>query len=270
MDKMLASTSLHVEECGDLYRGLARLCRDDWEAPRAVVVCVDGLGKAEMEFFSIISRTRPRTYVYVYGDERAASLIATAIELGAAGKATDDVILNLAATATQPSTESPTEAPPRVVTPEEPAVGASVSAAAPKDGPSSPPRADDFATAVSSEPLVTAPAEPVPSAPAESSPKPADKPGDGQRAEEVASEGSVRVPWRRYKGGPVRKGPQERKSPPDDPDTTEHAKPRVSSHEPLLTDEELQALIGDDIAAIAPNGQDAGEPGERNDGGGPS
>lgn len=265
MDNMLASTALHVEDCGDPYRGLARLCRDDREAPRAVVVCVDGFGKPEMEFFSIISRTRPRTYVYVYGDERAASLIATAIELGAAGKATDDVIYNLAATATQPSTESPTAAPPRTVTPEEPIVEASMSAAAPKDSLSSPSRAGDFATAVSSEPLIA-----VPAAPAESSPELTDKPGYGERAEEAASESSVRVPWRRYKGGPVRKGPQERKSPSDDEDTILHAKPRVSSHEPLLTDEELQALIGNDVAPIAPDGQDAGEPGEGNDGGGSS
>ena len=269
MDRLLASTSLHVEDCGDPYRGLARLCRDDWEAPRAVVVCVDGLGKAEMEFFSIVSRTRPRTNVYVYGDERAASLIATAIELGAAGKATDDVINNLAATAAQPHTESPTAAPPHIVTPEEPILEVSMSAVASKDSPSPPP-ASDFATAVSREPLVTAPAEPVPPAPTESSPKLADKPGQGERTEEVASEGSVRVPWRRYKGGPVRKGPQERKSPSDDPNTAEPAKPRVSSHEPLLTEEELQALIGNDIAAVAPDAQDAGEPGERNDAGGPS
>jgi len=268
MDKMLASTSLHVENCGDLYRGLARLCHDDREVPRAVIVCVDGLGKAEMEFFSIVSRTCPRIYVYVYGDQRSASRIAAAIDLGATGEATDDVIRNLAATVTQPAAESPRPALPRIVRPEEPAVEALVSAQVPKDSPSSLVGLDHSAPAVSDEPPVTAPSEPAATALAEPSTKLADKPDGRQQVDDEASQDSVRVPWRRYKGGPVRKGPQQRMPPSDDAKATEHAKSRAPAHEPLLTEEELQALIGDDIAAITPDSHDAGEPGERNDGGG--
>ncbi len=252
MDKMLASTSLHVENCGDLYRGLARLCREDREVPRAVILGVDGLGKAEMEFFSIVSRTRPRTYVYVYGDQRSASRIAAAIDLGATGEATDDVIRNLAATVTQPAVE------------------ALVSAQVPKDSPSSLAGLDHSAPTVSDEPPVTAPSEPAATALAEPSTKLADKPDGHQQVGDEASQDSVRVPWRRYKGGPVRKGPQQRKPPSDDAKATEHAKSRAPAHEPLLTEEELQALIGDDIAAITPDSHDAGEPSEQNDGGGPS
>ena len=62
----LAAISLRVEECPDVYRGLARLARSDGDRPAAVIVCVDGLGDRELGFFPIVARQWSDVRVYVY------------------------------------------------------------------------------------------------------------------------------------------------------------------------------------------------------------
>ena len=80
-----------------------------------------------------------------------------------------------------------------------------------------------------------------------------------ERAAE-GSEDAARVPWLRYEGRPTRTAPQRR--PPTSEQTKQSDRPssgtdsptgRTGSPEPLLTEEELRALMGgDDIASIGP------------------
>jgi len=64
----------------------------------------------------------------------------------------------------------------------------------------------------------------------------------------------VPVPWLRHHERPVRRGPGRQEPEAGEQSASEAAAPaRRSPTTPLLTEEELQALIGDDIAAIAPD-----------------
>jgi len=96
LDAVLASVSLDVDLCGDVYRGLARLLDADSTSTRAIVVRLDDLSPSELEFFSIVARLRRSVPVYVYGQPRSSALIAKAIELGAAGIATAETLRGLA------------------------------------------------------------------------------------------------------------------------------------------------------------------------------
>lgn len=79
----------------DVYRTLARLCANDASPPGALLVCVDDLGRAEMEFFSIVARTCRGVPVYAYGEERARHRVESAVALGAI-EASEATILALA------------------------------------------------------------------------------------------------------------------------------------------------------------------------------
>ena len=71
----------------------------------------------------------------------------------------------------------------------------------------------------------------------------------------------TRVPWLKYENKPVRRAPQRiAPEPTDAVDPKERHRPdeaiarkEPSATEPLLTEEELRALIGDDISSIAPS-----------------
>ena len=203
-DTRLAATPLDVEACGDVYRGLARLGRSGSGEFRAVFVNMHCVGELEMEFFTIASRVDPAVPVFVYGDDRSRRRLERAIERGAAGPATDELLTSLAheTTATEASSD-----PASPATPPPPRKDRSV-AASPSDEGGLHPVDDDE---------LIAPA---------------------------------RVPWQRHRTASIRvKPPGER---PTDAPAEPSRTPSRSLDEPLLTEEELQALLGDDIAAIAP------------------
>jgi len=79
---------------------------------------------------------------------------------------------------------------------------------------------------------------------------------------------SPRVPWLRYADGPQRAAPPVRKPPAPIPPAPAPSAP-APDYEPLLTDEELEALLSDDISAIAPRPTSTRRRDERPEGGRP-
>jgi hypothetical protein len=238
MDARLASASLQVSTCGDVYRGLSRLCLSGPDDLRAVIVCVDGLVAADFEFFAIASRMYRGVPVYVYGRQRATSQIARAIELGAIEQVTEDIIAGLAARLFRPTPQPAVYEPvPRPDTPP-------VSAPAPVS--TAPPEAlrRDADTVDRSTTIM--PEEPLEGSDHQAS--------GGVEADDAAGATPVPVPWLRHDERPVRRGPGRREPTAAEQSASEAAAPAPRSPTaPLLTDEELQALMGDDIAAIAPD-----------------
>ncbi len=258
VDALLESASLRVAACPDVYRGLARLLSAASQTPAAVIVCVDELGPREMEFFSIVSRRRPGLLVYVYGRPRFESRLTQAVGLGAAGRVTEEAILRLAAADTPPPVQESHEQPPsKSVAADKPVTQETFSSDEPPL-PRQPAQPGDRASADlegTDVPAVEPPAADSSRGGEDSEPQPSEpRPFEPQPIEPQPSEQVVRVPWLRYADRPARTGP--RKPPPlptEDPTESAPEGPPRELPEPLLTDEELRALIGeDDIAALAP------------------
>ncbi len=251
MDALLVAAASDVDSCSDVYRGLARSGHSGPDAPRAVIVCVDGLGAAEMEFFHLFSRLRRGVKVYVYasphGGERSTSRMARAIELGATGLATEDVIRRLAKTVSHPAARADIRNAPN--DDRSPAQTSAESTPAPPPIAKSP----DTDALEESVPVVT---EEPPVA------HPDELEADKAAADDDTLEGPVRVPWLRYNDGPSRVAPRRRGPPAADPAVIEPAPSRSAPRRPLITSEELQALLGDDIAAIAPDDGPESQPHE--------
>lgn len=219
-DALLATTHLHVETCEDVYRGLARLCRPDLDPLGAVFVRVDVLQPAEFEFFTLASRVRQSVPVYVYSQRPSETSIAEAIQLGATGEANSETIHSLASGG--PGLP-PAFAPPGDL------LGVEF---------------DEAAQHPTDDPVEATPPE-------QQELRPAD--GEiGESAEPAPMPSRARVPWLHYADRPKRAGPPLREPPDSGRNAPEDQTSRPVSHEPLLTEAELQALLGDDIAAIAP------------------
>ena len=250
MSARLASASVNAEECGDVYRGLARVCSGDLGTCQTVMVCVDGLGSAELEFFSVVSRHRRDIVVYVYGDERSAGRIAEAIKLGAIGPVTDDLVHAVLSAEDREAAETPPLVGRMVAPVREPTDERLVSLR-----PDGPPREDEVAPLVAVDGGTPA---------ASGQPLPEDEPAvphpDGKPAAPDFHAGEkdempvqpARVPWLHYSGRPPRTPPRVHPPPAEATGPVEPIRSRRSSCEPLLTEAELQALLGDDIATIAP------------------
>ena len=237
IDAWLRAAAVDVEVCGDVYRGLARILRRGTEAPSAVLVCIDDLGSAEFEFFSLAAASRSSAKVYVYGDERWESRVARALDLGAAGRATEQVIRTLVP---PPARAEPLPSPePKKVVPTE-------REALPEPFPAP----ANLAGTV--EPIAQEPKGPL-------------SRGEEAPRQGEARESAVRVPWLRYGSTPSRTPPSRQHVRPEPPAPAPPHRPPPADREPLLTEEELRALIGDDIAAIAPaeHETDSGEDGAK-------
>ena len=212
MSARLTATGLDVRDVSDVYRALARIGSAGSNSPLAVVVCADDLTTAELEFFSIVGRIHRSVAVYVYGRSSARERIAQAIDMGATGELTDDVIRTLADTTTST-----------------PSTGDDDAAAAP--------------ASLHSEDIEDA-ARRFWKDQSESSAE------STQRTGEVREPPSdpARFPWRRYEDAPKRKPPSQGQPTSFSKREDEQPDPSIPVHEPLLTDEELRALIGDDPA----------------------
>lgn len=216
----LAAASIEAETCGDVYRALARLCSTKPLSIQAVIVCVDDLGAPELSFFSLVRQVCRGISVYVYGHERAEPRIARAIQSGATGRVSEEVLTSISQRcrkATPWSAETKADVNER-----KPEATAPVADAAPQSG-------------ALGEPPAMLDEEPTP-----------------RQNDKETPTGPARVPWLRYLDTPVRTPPK-----PVPPTTSEPAErppsaPRPPMQGPLLSPEELEALIGNDPVADSP------------------
>lgn len=271
MGESLAAAGVHVDVCYDVYRGLARLCRSGGST-RVVVVCVDGLGRSELEFFSVASRTCRSVDLYAYGDQSPASWLAEVTQLEGVRPVTDELIRTLGEKGVpgrqRDSTAGPTEAAVRK--PDGPACGsvaefapaAPEPVAPPEHGPTAPaersgtPRPGTPDPSTEDREVAARPQRPA----ADDEESVASTPGEVPTPGDAVTGGPVRVPWLRYTETPQRR-PPPRPAPSSDGGATREPMSRpLPASEPLLTEAELQALMGDDIAAIVPEAPEATGP----------
>lgn len=221
---LLDESGTGVETCGDVYAALARLCAPprtvsiEPSSIRAVVVDISVLGTAEMEFFSLLARSKPGLPVYVYGPDHLEARITEALNRGAAGVATEKTVRSLAASASSVLEEA--EQSSETV---------------------------HVADALEPAPVENTTTEPVFTEDLEDEPD--------ERNDEI--EMPPRLPWLRNADAPSRIGPRrpsnERADTPDTGEVADKQRPSTR-YEPLLSEEELRVLLGDDdIAAIAPD-----------------
>ncbi len=238
MDTLLKAASLKVVLCGDVYEGLARVTQAEPGSPHVIITCVDGLGAAEMEFFSLIPRIRRDVSVYVYGSERSAARVASAIELGATAKATENVIRRL--------TERVACLPDQFKV-QDAGHGDTAPAQACADSPAT--VEAEWSVGVDAEQCATVVAE-EPSCAGKNRVEAQDETIDG-----YSLSGPVRVPWQRYQNGPHREAPARRGPTSNVPKVADPPVPRELALEPLISEEELRALLADDTPAVAPDDQ---------------
>lgn len=230
LDAQLQRFPAQVVEFPDVYRTLAWLCTRKPDGrfehtPRAVLVCVDQLAPEEFEFFGLMAHLRPGLTVLVYGQDRSPA-ITRALQGGAGALLTPAALEAL-------RVEEPT-----------PAADAAPPAEPPTDAPDSP----VTATLVGDE--------------EEEDEELLDEPSEEE--EEFEEPSPTRVPWRTYNDRPQRIAPSRR---PDgngaDARPTIQGKATGRSSAPLLSEEELRALIGDDVSSLAPPGPGISEYGPR-------
>lgn len=229
----------------DVYGALAALARQERVTLRAVVLDADSFGRAELEFFRVLARVFPRVAVFVHGGPRSATWLSEALSLGARDLRESDALaaFQQAANRNTPSAIGiDTDGRTHDMATEQPGLDEPASTAGPDL------RSYSSADAVPSDDLVT----------------PA-----------TADAAPIRVPWRDYTGTPLRTPPAqpqpvnehtsplpgERASPVDEqvggpPDDDRTAPLSVGQperrnqpeeYEPLLTEEELRALLEDEF-----------------------
>jgi len=224
----LQQAGWNVVECPDVYRALARIGRAGGEFA-AIVVCVDWLEAAQFEFFQLAVRRDACPRLLVYAGVQARLKLEVALRLGAHDQIRLETIGEVLGDRPEmDATAAPHKAPQATVEKapagDEPAV-APATAVAPAAQPESEPSDSEE------------------EAPAEAEAKAAAEPPDS------GASGTVRVPWLRYSGGPQRTPP---KKTPDQKGPTESARPQSpdaapapEAEPPLLSQEELDALLGD-------------------------
>jgi|CXWL01.1.fsa_nt_gi hypothetical protein len=225
VEQWVDQAGMTVGRCPDVYLGLAQALGKSPRDLRAVLVSVEDLLTDEFEFFSLLSRARRDFPVLVYGT-RCPDRVIRALQSGAKGLATQDAVLALSERSERPAfrEESALATPPLAVPP-----------------PSMPvvsEKLDTNSTAMLIEEIEDEPRE------------------DANPAV------TARVPWLRYSDGPARQRPsapkQERVEPSStggvhDAETCNGRPPGKCEreYEPLLTEQELAALLADDLDDVA-------------------
>ena len=209
MAEVIRQSGCEVVAVGDVYRALARLGRMSAGDVAAVIVCLDRLTEAQLEFIQLASRQHRGVPVYVYGQPQARSKIDAAVRLGAAG-AVDAARLD------------------RVFSGRGAGNGRTTDASGADEAVDEPEGAD---LEVSTGGRAVEETEPVEAAePIEPVAAKSTKPGSGS---------TVRVPWLRYDDRPQRTPPKKAPSKPPTPEPPAEVEP------PLLSPEELEALMGE-------------------------
>lgn len=243
-----ASDSVLVVE--DVYHALVKLARADAHRISAAVVCVDAVDPEELAFFTLLARRRNVPPSYVYGHERSLAKLGRAIEMGATGEADVDLIEQL--------TMRP-PAPNDAAVPHEPTEDPSALTGSLPSGPvfeTVVPAVDDryesfdplsFQEHCDSDETADAQVGEADGATTDAADEPTPAP------EQAEPDAPARVPWRQYGGRPPRQAPQ-RTPPPASPaaDEREADSDPDDLHQPLLTEEELRALIGNDPTPPSP------------------
>jgi hypothetical protein len=228
-----------------------------------VIVSLDTLEHAELEFFGTVARCLPHLPVLVYSPSGQGELLIQALELGATGPATAESLRELANRLTTPAAALPTE---------EIAVDEEAERLPPTPTPMAAFTVDESPTVLDDEFDLEA--------------EPEDPDGDGLGDDELGSDdfqddvqhdgeddgqddsevprGPVRVPWLRYADVPARSGPPTApQSEPIEPATPSPAGGDIDKHTPLLTEEELRALMGpeefDDGTELGQRGDEQGD-----------
>ena len=245
IETALRAAGCEVVSVPDVYRALARIGRLGAEAFSAVVVCVDRLQAEELEFFQLVARHHREIPAHAYGQSHAAARLETAVDLGARRLADPDAVAREFAARNAPAPVPVVAEPPPRARPDsagEETAGPSA-AAPPSEQPSTPP-----------EPLES------------TAPEPPAQTAEQVKPKKEPAAGAARVPWLRYEGGPKRTPPQRSRGKvadqePPQPETEPEPEPAPQAAEdaegdpPLLSPEELRALIG---------GQEEEEGGTRN------
>ncbi len=252
VEQWIEQAGLEVVRCPDVYLGLARALRSSQRDFGAVMVCVEDLLTDEFEFFSLVARMRRDLPVFVYGSQ-APERVVRALQSGAKGLATRDAVLALGARferLAQPA-ESALAAPSVTPSPfaeqskpTDAFKACSVSVSAHETAAPSP------SMSLMKPDLVCDPAE-VQTEEREVEPR-----------EEAGPVATARVPWLRYNVGPARQRPTTAKVEREETSSiggthdTEASNGRPPNeckreYEPLLTEQELAALLGDDLDDVA-------------------
>lgn len=220
--------SFEVCPCNDVYLAIVRLMRPPAETmpgrdiPSAVIVSLDTMEHAELEFFSIVARFLPSLPVLVYGRSEVSELLDEALDLGATGRATEESIRALASRL------------------------APVAAAVHADETPLEDEAEGMATALPSG--GTTAEEPPIQVIDEGADETEDEFENETQDDADEPTGPVRVPWLRYANTPPRSAPTAPLQPhnlePSIPSSMGNDPEPPAQHTPLLTEEELQALMG--------------------------
>lgn len=217
-DARIHQQSWEVIEINDVYRAMAWLCARKVDGrfehtPRVVVACVDHLAAEEFEFFALVAQLRPDLAVLVYGRDGSPG-VGRALQAGARGVFTPSALESLR-------------------TQVKGAVRDDVPTAGPIEDPIASPAPHSAAGVEAEE------EEEVLSEPAEE--------------EELEAAPPTRVPWRTYDDRPQRLAPPRRPNGNGaDSRPTGSGASGSRRSTPLLSEEELRALIGDDISSLAP------------------
>ncbi len=250
VSEWIAALDAEVTVCDDVYRGLARLLRDGASTARAVLVCVDDLRTSDFEFFRLVARHRRDIPVYVYGADRGSPRWANALKSGATGELTRAVIESLGSDSCKRTA------------PEDRPFAATQAASIPRE-----------VSAISGQDT----GEPV----ERSGVVPKRDADEIELVPDESSEQTVRVPWATHADRPVRRGPGRNNvaddastrvgaTRPQSHETTEARRhegvekrnngaglgdrvPSRDAFEPLLTAEELEALMNDDLDVMSPD-----------------
>lgn len=232
---VIASSGLPSTEVFDVYAALALIARGDRRIPMTIVACLDELFDADLEFFQLLRREHSAVTVFTYADARrsdvlarlqsegTSSIDALATHLARVAEAVDET----SHTRRSPSTRAMRRLKPRA-------------ASLPTDAfPQS-------AVPPASTASLAAPSAPAPP-----------QPGRQPSAPEASASSRSRVPWMRYNDLPRRTPPRvetaepkaEARSEPRGDTRTElrlaDLAPQPADDEPLLTAEELNALLGE-------------------------
>ncbi len=253
-DDARGSFSGFTRYCPDIFRALARIGRDS--SVRGVVVDVALVGSGQMEFFSLVGRVRRGLPVYVVASTSTVEpRCDEAISLGATGRFCDDAALSLVAACRVGSESAKSEEvevatdEARCPSPIQESVAVEHPVVQQVDVTEVAATENRSAPVVSDEVSVES-----------------DDAAESASGDEASDSGPARVPWLRYTEVPGRKGPGgPRREPPkrgspasdglDSSDAGEHR----DEHEPLLTNEELAALLDDDGLTDSPGERGAGE-----------
>lgn len=211
--QQIADCGFTEDSCPDIYRALARIGRADPPPWSAALVDAGRLDGSELEFFRITARHHAGLPVYVYAAPGVAGRAESAILCGAQATLPPDEFRRILKPDSEPQPSAPADQ--RIPAPLN---------SGPEPRPSG--RADQQSPAArSNDP------EPQTSASPDDDTKAASEPEDNTTS-------AARVPWLRYADTPKRTGPTP-------PPKQQQPASQEETDAPLLSPEELEALIGD-------------------------